>query len=74
MLDSYWLNPRQKTIDLDMENILPESRTEGTDVKWGIWRFEKLFLCKLAGNTVLFFCRVLYIVKTHGFMSEIIVF
>ena len=46
-----------------MENILPESRTEGTDVKWGIWRFEKLF-----------FCRVLYIVKTHGFMSEIIVF
>ena len=57
-----------------MENILPESRTEGTDVKWGIWRVEKLFLCKLAGNTVLFFCRVLYIVKTHGFMSEIIVF
>lgn len=41
MLDRQWLNPGQKTIGLGMENLLPESRTEGTDIKWGIWRFDR---------------------------------
>lgn len=41
MLDRQWLNPGQKTIGLGMENLLPESKTIGTDIKWGIWRFDR---------------------------------
>lgn len=41
MLDRQWLNPGQKTIGLGMENLLPESKSVGTDIKWGIWRFNR---------------------------------